>query len=97
MEEKLEQMGDKDVEVFGLDYEVENLLNGETDNKVYADASQETDETHLPFQDDTFDLVYSNHLMCQLKKTDRYDELFEQVKQGAERVLKDSGVEFHDC
>ncbi len=97
MEETFEEMGDKDVEVVGLDYDLENLLNGDTDNKVHANAAQETGETYLPFQDESFDLVYSNHLMCQLRKADDYDELFEQVEEGAERVLKDSGVEFHDC
>jgi SAM-dependent methyltransferase len=96
MEQTFKQLGDKDVEVIGLDYDINNLLNGETGEKVYADATQETEERYLPFQDDSFDLVYSSHLYCQLEKMDDYEELVERVEAGAERVLKDSGTMFHE-
>ena len=96
MEETFEELGDKDVEVIGLDYDISNLLNGDTGAKVYADATQEAGETFLPFQDDSFDLVYSSHLYCQLEKLDNYEELVEEVENGAERVMKDSGAMFHE-
>lgn len=96
MAETFEQIGDREVEVVGLDYDVENLLNGDTGAKIHADASQEDGESFLPFQDDSFDLVYSSHLYCQLEKLDEYEALVEKVEKGAERVLKDSGVSFHE-
>jgi hypothetical protein len=55
--ERFVQEAREEVKVVGLDYEIENLLNGDTDNKVHANAAEETGENHLPFQEESFDLV----------------------------------------
>ena len=69
---------------------------GDGGAKVYADATQENGETFLPLQGDTFDLVYSSRLYCQLEKLDDYEEVVEKVESGAEWVMKDSGAMFHE-
>ena len=100
MKEFFGGMGDrKDVEIVGSDINIEHLLNGDTGYKVQMDALQESEsrETYLPFQDDSFDLVYSHHLFCQLRKEESGGDLIEEVMDSVERVLKDSGVQYHDC
>lgn len=88
---------DKDVKIVGADYSMENLLNGDTESKVRLDAGQESDGFYLPFQDDCFDLVYSRHLFCQLEKEENSAELIENVRDSVERIIKDSGVQYHEC
>lgn len=100
MKEFFGGMGDEnDVEIVGADISMENLLNGDTSYKVRMNAAQESEseETYLPFHDESFDLVYSRHLFCQLRKEENGDELVEDVMNSMDRLLTDSGVQYHEC
>lgn len=96
MKDTLSQIGDKEVEIIGLDYNPEALLSGyQAEEYIVSDAapdaSDDTRSNYLPFKDESFDMVYSSHLFCQLDESE-----LENVRDRAERALKDSGVQFHE-
>lgn len=95
MRESLENIGDRDIEIIGLDNNPAALGEGtQAQDYLTADAApipNDGNAKYLPFQDESFDLVYSSHLLCQLEEAE-----VEAVRRRAERVLKDAGTQVHE-
>lgn len=86
--ETLSGLGDKNVEILGFDINREALEHTGENDTAQADIT----EYGIPLQDSSADFVYSNHLRCQISQ-----EELEAIKEDAERVLKDSGRQYHRC
>lgn len=86
IEEKLDGLGDKDVEIIGFDIDRELLEYTDENETALADLT----EYDIPLKDSSVDFIYSNHLACQIE-----DEEFEEIENEAERVLKEGGRQYH--
>lgn len=90
MKKKLNQIGsDKEIEIIGIDINYDALERTGQGNYILHDVTSDYD---LPVDEDSIDLVYSRHLNCQLTP-----EETQEIIEKAEKVLGDSGVQFHEC
>lgn len=90
MKRKLKQIGPgKEIEIIGVDNNYDALERAGQGNYILHDVTSEYD---LPVEEDSIDLVYSRHLSCQLTH-----EETQEIIEKAEKVLEDSGVQFHEC
>lgn len=76
---------DIDTEFYGLDRDLEALENADLDDSHVFEAGDE-----FPYEDDSFDLVISNHFYCQIDS-----ENVGVVEDETDRVLKPTGLSIH--
>lgn len=88
MKQKLDGLGERDIEIIGFDINEEALEHTYENDTAQADLKKYI----IPLQNNSVDFVYSNHLRCKLDKED-----LEEIEKDAERVLKDEGKQIHRC
>lgn len=82
-----------EVKVVGVDKNYQKLLESDTEI-VYSDFLEEYESGSgikgLPFQEDSFDMIISNHLMCQIDSDEG-----ENVLEESRRVLNNDDLMIH--
>jgi ubiquinone/menaquinone biosynthesis C-methylase UbiE len=88
MKKKLSGLIEGEINIVGFDLNREPLEYTDDNNTAQADLV----ENDIPIQENSADFVYSSHLRCQISKSE-----LEEIKNDADRVLKEGGTQLHRC